>query len=147
MATYSINARAGFLESQRHAELDSSLQPRIALAQVDAKLDVTLEQTRYLGTVLRGKHLQNRCALQIDECLSLAADIFEMRCVNHCNKLSAICSERWIGVETLQSGLLIPPRFVAQSRQLNRATSIPGLTTGAITELLATEALALLVKG
>ena len=127
--------------------LGSSLQPRIALAQVAVKLDITLKQTTYLGTFPRGKHLQSGCALQIDECLSLAADIFEMRCANHCSKLAANCSERWVGVEALQSGLLIPPRFVAQSRLLNRATSIPGLTTGAITELLATEALALLVKG
>ena len=136
------------MESQRHAELDSSLKPRIALAQVAVKLegDKTLtDGSPSIHEVL--KHRQSGCALQIDECLSLAADIFEMRCANHCSKLAANCSERWVGVEALQSGLLIPPRFVAQSRLLNRATSIPGLTTGAITELLATEALALLVKG
>ena len=126
VVTHPRNAPASFLESQRHAELDSSLQPRIALAQV---VSIPTKRVRFTDR------------------LSLAADIFEMRCANHCSKLAANCSERWVGVEALQSGLLIPPRFVAQSRLLNRATSIPGLTTGAITELLATEALALLVKG
>ena len=56
-------------------------------------------------------------------------------------------SVRWVEAGALQLGLSIPPRFVAQPRLLNRATGIPGLTTGAITELLGTEALALLVKG
>mgnify|MGYP001084314688 CR=1 FL=1 len=54
---------------------------------------------------------------------------------------------RWVEAGALQLGLSIPPRFVAQPRLLNRVTGIPGLTTGAITELLGTEALALLVKG
>ena len=59
----------------------------------------------------------------------------------------ALFSVRWVEAGALQLGLSIPPRFVAQPRLLNRATGIPGLTTGAITELLGTEALALLVKG
>ena len=66
---------------------------------------------------------------------------------DHCSKLCALFSVRWVEAGALQLGLSIPPRFVAQPRLLNRATGIPGLTTGAITELLGTEALALLVKG
>ena len=66
---------------------------------------------------------------------------------DHCSKLCAPFSERWVEAGALQLGLLIPPRFVAQQpRLLKRATGIPGLTTGAITELLGTEALAPLVK-
>ena len=66
---------------------------------------------------------------------------------DHCSKLCALFSVRWVEVGALQLGLSIPLRFVAQSRLLNRAIGIPGLTTGSITELLGTEALALLVKG
>ena len=58
----------------------------------------------------------------------------------------ALFSVRWVEAGALQLGLSIPPRFVAQPRLLNWA-NIPGLTIGAITELLGTEALALLVKG
>ena len=39
VVTHPRNAPASFLESQRHAELDSSLKPRIALAQVAVKLE------------------------------------------------------------------------------------------------------------
>ena len=53
------------------------------------------------------------------------------------------CSERWLRVSALNIGLLNPPRFVAQLRLLNQVTSISGLSTAAITELLRTELLAL----
>ena len=57
------------------------------------------------------------------------------------------CSERWLKVSALNTDLLNPPRVVAQLRLLNQVTSISGLSTAAITELLGTELLALLVEG
>ena len=46
---------------------------------------------------------------------------------DHCSKLCALFSVRWVEAGALQLGLSIPPRFVAQPRLLNRATGIFGL--------------------
>ena len=55
------------------------------------------------------------------------------------------CSERWLKVSAPDIGLLNPSRFVAQLRLLKQVTSISGLSTAIITELLG-KLLALLVE-
>ena len=95
----------------------------------------------------RGKSAQSHRASVDANLLATTAAVFRKRWANHCSKLSVNCSERWLKVSALNTDLLNPPRFVAQLRLLNQVTSISGLSTAAITELLGTELLALLVEG
>ena len=91
----------------------------------------------------RGKSAQTHRASVDANLLTTTAAVFRKRWANHCSKLSVNCNERWLKVSALNICLLNPPRFVAQLRLLNQVTSISGLSTAAITELLGTELLAL----
>ena len=71
----------------------------------------------------------------------------ESPCRDHCSKSSAFFNERWFDAGGLCLGLADPARFTAQSRLTTQIAIIAGSATGSITELLATELLALLVKG
>lgn len=91
----------------------------------------------------RDKSAQSHRASVDANLLATTAAVFRKRWANHCSKLSVNCNERWLKVSALNIGLLNPPRFVAQLRLFNQVTSISGLSTAAITELLRTELLAL----
>jgi hypothetical protein len=63
---------------------------------------------------------------------------------DHCSKSSAIFNERWFDAGGLCLGLADPAWSAAQSRLSTRIAITAGSATGSITELLATELLALL---
>jgi hypothetical protein len=68
----------------------------------------------------------------------------ESPCRDHCSKSSPIFNERWFDARGLCLGLADSACSAAQSRLSTRIAITVGCATGSITELLATELLALL---
>ena len=94
----------------------------------------------------RGKQPQNEHAWVHAASLSLAAAALDVPCGDHCSKLCASSSERWLDTGEPCLGSADPQCSGAQLRLSTQTAIIAGSTTSSITELLDTEGRALLIK-